>query len=385
MNATKIFPNRSTEKVRSHFFVLTFVCLFVLLFFNSEVRAAPDTKKVLFSFTSFNANNLHPVKAILDDDWRYRINQDADYGVSQTQFELGYQFNQWQVGVGSRIEHYLVTNSDSAKLYKYSKTQFPQSLATQGTSFDLDIQYKMLRARKLWLAHLFEYGHNLRITNKFNYWDPRAFRESKLVGLVNYDGATTGLATMEESYTHKNLLKRPDQKNWNNGQGFSWDLFLHWQISKNTMVSIDLINLFNQVDFDGVGYSKGELNSSTTYRDEQGILRFNPNYRGVEQEITQRLRMPTEQKTTVSYASGSLQYFLEHHNHHLTTTTKMGISKYARWADSEYKLELAYEARHSALHLGVSNEWLSLAMMSDDINLSEAEVLELTLYAKFRF
>ncbi|GAB3003864.1 hypothetical protein GCM10027050_24910 [Psychrosphaera aestuarii] len=333
--------------------------------------------QVEFYADSFNATNIQPIKSILDDHWRERVNDDADFGVSQSRIGVSLKHNNWLIALESRNDHFLVTNPTSASLYQYSKTQFPD----EQTDYHLDIQYKKLQAKGIKLGYQWSVSNNLSITNVFGLWRPSEVRVSELTGQIQFDERITGQAQLEEWYSHKNLLKRPEDKAWNQGHGYSWDIDLMWRPISQLTIQALVKDAYNHVKFDDVGYSAGALNSETTFRDENNILRFNPAYSGVETTKSLSWKLPKTILVNLEYNNEQTLYFVQHEKRSLNLVTLVGVGRKL----NNGVIKAGFDLQNSAMYFAYKNDWFSTAIQSDDLRLNNAEVFRLSMNINFAF
>lgn len=359
--------------------VAVFCSLIPLHVVAEGINEAPHSKNYQLEFyaDSFNATNIQSIKSILDDNWQQEVNGDADYGLSQSKVGLRLKYNHWFIAVESRNDHFLITNPSSASLYQYSKTQFPVGK----TEYELDLQYQKLQSKGIKFGYQWSISNNLSITNVLGLWQPSEVRVSELTGLVQSNERISGQAQLEEWYSHKNLLKRPVNDAWNNGHGYSWDVGLMWRPTPEILLQALLEDAYNNVKFDDVGYSAGALNSETTFRDGNNILRFNPAYSGVETTKSLSWKTPKTILFNLEYNSGQTLYFIQHEKRSLNKVTLIGAGR----ALNHGLVKAGLDVQNEAIYLAYKNDWFSTEIHSDSLRFNKAEVFRLSMNINFVF
>lgn len=327
--------------------------------------------------TSFNSTNIQPISDILKDNWKGGVSKSSDFGLSQSKVGIELVIKNWRLVYETRNDHFLTTNESSARLYQYAKTSF---LATK-SSYDLNIHYRKLQAKGVKLGYTWQPIKTFSMTNYFGVWRPTTVRNSHLLGDVVSEGTVTGVAQLEEWYSYKNLLKRQIGADWGEGTGKTWDLVINWQPTENLILGLDIFDLFSKFDFDHLGYSSGTLNSSTTYRDEDNILRFNPAYSGVESEKPFSWDLPKSISLTASYAKDDIEYLLAINKRDLNTSIVLG----AGFDIAQGVITSGYDIRNKAIKVVYSNSWFEGHIMTDNLDISDAKTFSLSLSANLKF
>ncbi|MDA8622382.1 hypothetical protein N9L48_07020, partial [Psychrosphaera sp.] len=138
---------------------------------------------------------------------------------------------------------------------------------------------------------------------------------------------------------------------------------------------------FSGFEFDRIGYSSGTLNSATTYRDENDILRFNPAYSGVESEKPFSWDSPKSIALTAAYQKNEIEYLLAVNKRDLNTSVVLG----AGVNTAQGVLTSGYDINNKAIQLRYSNSWFEGLVMTDNLNISKAKTFSLSLTASVRF
>lgn len=350
------------------------------LFLGPSVLAS-DLRETIVVNTyadSFTSTNITPIKSIIDDSWETEVNDGADAGISKSNLGAFVQYGAIQLGVESRYDFLIHTNEDTARLYKYAKTKSFETTE----KYQLDIEYQMLRARSFWIGAQIPLYSNFTITNRLYLWHPTVHRNSTLQGEV-IDGVnirTSGYAELEEFYTYRNILKRPENYDWAKGKGVSWNLGVNWQITPDLSVELILKDVYSRFIFDNIGYSRGELKSDTTYRDDNNILRFNPVYSGVES--TRRYRYRPKQTSIVKLryvAEYADLYFNYRHIFNTYTSSIFGAEKTMSIGKVQTSIRLGADLENKAIELGFGRGNFVFNLLSDSLNLDDAKTFGMSV------
>ena len=245
------------------------------------------------------------------------------------------------------------------------------------------MQYQTMRAKSFWIGHQWQLTDSIEITNKVHFWTPQTYRSSYLTGQINHtanqmgeeSGHVSGQANMEEWYTHKNLLKRPEQSTWNDSTGQSWDLAVKWHVSNSVSLNVDIKDLYNAFSFDHIGYSKGTLNSDTTSRDSSGVLRFNPAYRGVESKRRLNVSLPSTTNITLDYQLDNGSLFLNHQR--IEDITRSNVVGYQHNTNNDSAILLGFDVDYHAIQLGYRSGQFVFTLVTDEWQLHRAKNLSL--------
>ncbi|GAA0298268.1 hypothetical protein GCM10009128_16330 [Psychrosphaera haliotis] len=326
---------------------------------------------------SFNATNIQPIKAVIDGNWEQVVSDNSDFGISQSKVGLAIGYSNWMILFETRNDHFLSTNPSSALLYHYSKTDFPANIS----EYDLNIHYQKLQAKGIKVGYEWQLFNRLSMTNVIGFWQPKTHRNSLLTGDVESTPEVTGSAHLLEWYSYKNLLKRPIDKTWSDGKGQSWDVNFHWQPVNNLTLDFGVLDLVSEFKFDHIGYSAGTLQSSTTYRDENNILRFNPAYSGVETEKSYMWKMPKTIYLNASYKINDIEYYLAHEKRFLNKSAIIGAGIKA----GSGQVRAGYDLSNKSLQLKYQNSWIEAGLVTDKLEIDKSKVLSFTLAASMVF
>jgi len=327
--------------------------------------------------------NALSVKSILEDDWQTPPSKSGDYGFSQSLAGISVNLDNWQLSAVKRKDYFLRTNPDSLRLYHHIESEFPEG---QNELYGVDINYRRLKAKGLKLSYTWCIGSSLELTGRLGLWQPEKARHSFLVGNVSSDDSKesdqlTGTAELEEWYTWSNLLKRPGQSKWADSSGVTFDTEVFWTINDKLNLNMVLGDFYSNFQFAHLGYSKGSVNSETSFKDDKNITRFNPAYSGIESEREKVFELPTYRSLTLNFDADVANLVFQYERRDIMDFYRLGINKNINGS----MMTFSYEFAQQSLQFEFNRNWLQLMLATDDLNISKAKQIKLSAVFTYQF
>ena len=319
----------------------------------------------------------------MDDDWQSAPSSSGDYGFSQSLAGMKLETDSWHLSLIKRKDYFLRTNPDSLVLYHFTESEFPTEQVRQ---YEVDINYRQIKALGIKAGYKIEIMPGLLVSGRLGYWHPDKARHSSLVGDVISDDSKdnnqlSGTAELEEWYTWNNLLRRPGDSEWQQGYGVTFDAEVHWRVNDKLDVKLVFEDLYSKFSFENIGYSKGAINSETSFKDDKNITRFNPAYTGVESQREKDLELPTYRSVLVNTELdiGKLQFHYEKRD--IVDFFTLAMEKTLQ----NYQVNLGYEFAKQSVSVEVKKAWFNLLLSTDNLNLSKAKQLKLSAGLSYQF
>ncbi len=351
-----------------------------LLFFLFPINSFATDVKVEFFVLSQSFSNILPVKQLIEDDWKQSPDNKASKGFTQNEMGVSSYWENFSLGVSHRYDYFVFSNPDTAQAFYLDRNDL--ALNSQ-ESYSIDLTLLHQRSNGLRLGYKFEH-QNFSSEIRLGYWDLRATRESNLHGALTSDlhSNISAIAQLEEYYSANNFLHRSNTDDWNtDGSGMTLDIHLTWQPTEKISMQANLKDLYSDFSLDDSGYSKGKIDTEGTFINSVGGVAYLPVYRGIGTNKKHQFKLPKQVELVGLYHSGQISY----------------LTRYKRQGEQNFYyigLELAHENSTTRLSLDIENNapeiqyinnWFSLLLSVDDINIEDAMIFNLGFTISYRF
>jgi len=208
-----------------------------------------------------------------------------------------------------------------------------------------------------------------------------------IVGEDLLDGSTQGTvtATAANEYEFTNVLLdyryRKDDLFYNEtpppeGRGYAFDFDLTWKPDARLELQMHASDLLGRIYWHNAPYTVAHIDSDTKTYDADGYVRFNPTLSGNQggRDFTQTLNSQVMSQITFKLQSKAalLADLL------VTPIKSYPRFGYRRMLGDRNIFDALVNPQDSTLHVRWSYRWLSIAISSDNLNLSKARAFALT-------
>lgn len=272
-------------------------------------------------------SDIAPVYQLIKEQWQQAPQKDASKGFAQHEIGMRYQHSpSIDITLASRYDAFITTNYNAAWLYYTQQQEQPLNLPTTSP---LSLALQQQRSNGIKLAYHWR-------SNRFNasieagYWQVSRARHSTLTGNIASadDNSLQGQLDISEHYSHNNVLKRPNNGQWeNSGTGITLNTSVSWQPSSAWLFQWQARDLFSRFKHSNLGYSQGQLNTNNRFINDNGTKAFRPFYQGIETTRPYRFTLPATHMITTRYQHNQLQWLthIKHQGH--TLFPNIGIAK----------------------------------------------------------
>ncbi|AWB68605.1 hypothetical protein C2869_20355 [Saccharobesus litoralis] len=275
---------------------------FVLFLLIGCLSSAVNAKNIIgVSFDSDSYSSILPIKNMVREDWNKVPSKDADLAFSANSFFAFWQYHNWRLSVGQRIDYWLDTNTDTAIVYYLDKNNLALNYAD---SYELDLSLNQQRSHGLLVGYQWQVTEFLTTFLELGYWQVNELRDSRLSGQVsaNAQNQILGQANFVEHYTDSNFLKRPYLNDWHTeGNGFSVNLNFDWQVNRDWRIFLETRDLWSRFTIDSLALSEGEINTENNFVSNQGFRSFRPIYKGKETNKDYHFALPRKSRVQSQY------------------------------------------------------------------------------------
>lgn len=332
--------------------------------------------KPFVEFSSFSHSEPIAVQAILND-WNAPLNK-GNLAFSLNRAEVGIASSEWQFSVFERQDYLFEFTSDSAKLLYQTNNE--QDF-TVGEQYDLRLKTNSFIARGLKLGYQKPFaGFNIGLAISY------------LEGLDITDGSITGQATAtannqlnfdfdvdyyytEDTLFERNIVSKPK------GSGYGLDLSVDGFVLPAWYTSLKVQDLFAQIHW----WDTPRTIAQGNYIGED-VLDLNSGsapINGTELNNNYVQKIPTKVFWNNQYALSRQHFILaDYYDYSVKQFYSIG---YRFVSDSQFKIDVLYNATAGAWKVGYTNNWLEFNLISDQFEFEKARTLGLYLVLNYKF
>lgn len=347
----------------------------VALLMTQPLQAATQSDHLHFysTFDSHTFSESTSIESLLHD-FRGDI-RSGDHAFTFNRAEAGIQYDWLRVGYAQRYDYFLKFSEDVARLYHAS---VHDETLPPGKINQIALEANHVRAQGPTFGIEVQPLHNLQVALKISSFNADRMVDGKASGQValleedEYSGAVHFLLNSSEDLLLE--MPVPDPQ----GKGYAADVRLDWQITPAWQATLEVLDAYSRIDWEGVLYSDLTANTATVHFDQNGRLHTTPVLSGYQYLID------TEQTLPVKYR-GQVQY--QFSGQHAVFVEEWYVPEYVNQTTLGY-LYLLAEGSHMGGYwntatraVGVMAEWrwLSLRAGTDNLDGREARAWDLAL------
>ena len=317
-------------------------------------------------------SNIAPVLQIIRDDWQSAPNKEASKGFSQTRAELSYLFD---IGISvsalHRMDYFVTTTPLTALGFYLEQHDKPFEV---GKRYPVSLQLSQHRALGLGVAYQHQW-HLFTLQGKVNVWHSDYLRSLNATGEVRagVNGSVLGNVAYQESYSHNNFLKRPNNGEFSSsGQGVSVDINLQYQVNQNWMAQFTIVDVYNSFSANELGYANIDINTKGSFVENKGFSSFRPLLKGQEGQLDYKFTLPRQFYFNSTASDEDLRYSFELNrvgNHNFTI---FGVGKQF----ATQLIMLKYDLYNQVPEISYRNDMLELGLAMDELDPHKAMALK---------
>jgi hypothetical protein len=338
---------------------------------NTQVYA--EQWAVFFDTESFSYSEALPVYDMVIDDMEGDLEQ-GEVAFTHNQFEVGMRRGQWSLSYFYRYDYYLEFDYDTIDLVHRDKNELPVE-ASRDYKIDLDANH--IRAKGIKLAWQFNPIDNLTTKFALSYLQADELIDGRIQGGISTSASNSfsGQLDVDYFYDHDVLLDRETPSP--EGDGYSLDIYLNWQVNDQWRVSASFKDAVNEISWDEAPYTTATLTSSTVDFDDNGFLHTTPSLSGFEGYNKHQQRLPMRSTVNAQYAlSDDFSLTAEVFKVQSTQMPRVGL-QYGLAGNAQ--LALHYDLEAQAVAIKFDNGIFSASYTADDSNFKKAKMLGLQM------
>ena len=357
---------------------LNYIFLLLLVLVSTFSHAST---KVEFFTLSQSFSNILPVKQLIKDDWQQSPNNQASDGFTQNEIGMRSYWNNFSFSVSHRYDYFVFANSDTAEAFYLDRSDL--ALDTKD-NYNIDLKLLHQRSNGIRVGYKFEFK-NFSSDIHIGYWDLQATRESNLKGTLTSDlqGSISAIADLDEFYSSNNFLHRRNTNDWDTGgSGITLDIHLTWRLTDNIRLNANLKDIYSRFTLNNSGFSEGKINTEGTFINSVGGVAYLPVYRGRETEKKHQFQLPEQLSFIGLYNSTKkLSYLAKYKRQGEQDFYYLGVEL----AHENSSTRLSFDIENSAPEIQYTNNWFSLALSIDDLNVENAMILNFGFNLHYSF
>jgi|GEM_PF-2921459 len=347
---------------------ITFCALFLL-------SCVADAKEYAFFAKTQNFYDTEPVYvlSLLDGSFDSPF-FDGKSAVSLDEQEIGFRFRRLSLTWVRKSHTWITFESQTAELLHTVANHLPLLV---GSQYPVQLKAKQYTFQGVRTDYQLFSGPAFQLRLGGTY----------IVGEDLLDGSTEGsvTATAANEYEFTNVLLdyryRKDDLFYNEtpppeGLGYAFDFDLTWKPDARLELSMHASDLFGRIYWRNAPYTVARIDSDTKTYDAEGYVKFNPTLRGNQggRDFTQTLNSQVMSQVTFQLQSKAvlLADFL------VTPVKSYPRFGYRRMLGDRNIFDALVNPQDETLHVRWSYRWLSIAISTDNLNLSKARAFALT-------
>lgn len=343
--------------------------LYGLMTFAPSMGYGKESPRLSFEFDSVNyseATSLHSIAG----HWGDGVTS-GDDALSLSRLYLGYQQGAFSFQYVKRYDIYYRYANDTARFLYLTENQLPLPESDQ---FQLFIEADKSESRG------FRFGYNTWLGDDVEI---SAFL-SLLQATDLQHGSMNGSATVVDSKDfdfsfHSDLVYRDDPLYDRaaedlSGQGYSFDLSLHYIVNGRWDIKIDLFDVAGELKFDDTAFTKADATSNIKTFDENGFVIFDPVISGIEGNKDFTYKFNRQSHLAVDYKLSNENSIVFQH-HHYKNANYQELHYLQRFDSSQLDWNLIPQLKAFGVTFKTHN--FSIGLVTDDLDYKKMKFLSI--------
>ena len=344
--------------------------LYVLMTLAPVLGNCKEDPQFSFEFDSVNyseATSLHSFAG----DWDDHINA-GDVAISLSRLYLGYQHRSFSFQYVLRYDTYYRYANDTVQFLSLTENQLPLA---ENRQYQLYIEADKSASKgfrfgyNTWLSDDIELGAFFSLLRPTNL----------LIGSLN--GTAVAVDSNDYDFSFSSDLVYKDDPLYSraseelSGQGYSFDLAIHYIVNENWDIKIDLLDLAGELTFDDVPFTTADATSDIKNFDENGFVIFDPVVSGIEGNKFFTYKFNTQSHLAVDFKlpDENSIVFLHHHYKNINFQEL----KYVQRFDTN---QIAWNLIPNLKAFGVTfkTPHFSIGLVTDDLDYKKMKFLNIS-------
>lgn len=342
--------------------------------------SASNDIQLIHQFHSEIYTEAQPVKAFVDDFDKPLTEGDSAF--TYNVFELGMKYKGIGIGAQSRFDYLLAFDPDTARYTHTEKNDLP----FENRNYRYYLWGRQATTNGIFLSYDLELlDKKLIVTPKFTYFKSTHFQDARVDGTIFGDEIEGKLEA--EYYFSKDILFKSFTPSENpEGDGYSLDLEIDWQITDDLRVWAAGKDLIYETKYTGAGF----VNGFTT------DIPFTEREDGIDTTPSVRLRTSAyDQEIEYTFERDARYYVGADYRINDKFSTEVKARKFID--DTFFQANLTYhfgdgwalfggyETHSEAFELGIKTQHAGLSVKMDNLSVDDAHYVNLNWFINLGF
>ncbi|WP_054013837.1 hypothetical protein [Pseudoalteromonas sp. R3] len=347
---------------------------------SQEAFSAPDDIQLIHQFHSEIYTEAQPVKAFVEDfDGPLT---EGDSAFTYNLFELGMKYKGIGIGAQSRFDYLLAFDPDTARYTHTEKNDLP----FEQRNYRYYLWGRQATTNGIFLSYdLSLLDNKLIVTPKFTYFKSTHFQEAEVDGTI-FGSEVEGKLQAEYYFSKDVLFKSFTPVDNPQGDGYSFDLSVDWQITKDLRVWAAGKDLMYETKYEGAGFVNG-FTTDIPFTEREGGIDTTPSVRlrtsAYDQEIEYTFERDARYYLGVDYRIND-RFSTELKARKFIDDTFIQANLSYHFSDS-WALFGGYETHSEAVELGIKNDYAGFSVKMDNPDIEKAYYVNLNWFVNLTF
>lgn len=339
----------------------------VIIFFCLMNLSSTARSEISFKFASFSHSQAAPVKQFFNN-LEGPAMRSGNYAFTHTQAEIEKKWKNVSFGVFNRYDHFLEFNNDTAYLVHADKNKLP---VQTNKTFDVYLKANHIHSKGIHLSYLLNITPKINTKLRINYLRADKMTDGELKGtLTTNEDDYIGNLYLDYGYSKDHLLKREEESVL--GEGYSLDVDLEWDLSRNLSVYIQGRDIFSKIYWDKLTYTEAKANTNTISYGPGGVLNSIPTVSGFEGYRQQIQRLPPRYQLLANYQFDKNMAVIPGA---FTYDDYLFPRLAIQWKTNNVSIQTSYNFKSKSVGLQLNNSWLNLGLELDDLKWEKSNTI----------
>ncbi|MCH8618887.1 hypothetical protein [Undibacterium sp. TS12] len=320
----------------------------------------------------WDASDFMPASKI-EGDWNTDFSPRAGRNTSLRRYraELGAGYKDWRLSLEARQDGMLTASASTLAFVRaYKLGGLPQ----QPVSYQLDAQMQSWSGFGIRAGRWFEFGseYQPKVFASVVYYTKPQYRAVQANGAADYidrQHYSFSASEIDANSRYQYLFRQFEPE----ATGYSSSLELDWKLNQVWRIQYQLDDAFNRFAWKNLPELQQSLNSAVVQYDSRGYLNYQPLLQGRNSQGGRSISVPATHTARISYARQQWEFAAQVRHFYGENLPEFSVSKDVAYG----RVSVDLDTRYKSIGLGWNNDWLSLHLQTDKLNLASAKVLGL--------
>lgn len=331
-----------------------------------------DPINVTHANAYFEVDTFTYVEPVTIDSMMNEWDRDFSRGedaLTYNRIEIGFNYKGTGVGYLKRYDYSLKFSEDTSEFYYLIENKMP---LPAGKQYDLAMNVKHAYSDGIRVNRSFAINRDVNTNVAISYLRGLWLTEGKLKGAATIIDANDYDFDFYVDYAYSEdalFDRRVDEPD---GQGYSIDIDVDWQISSDTKASVQVLDLFAEIRWNNAPVTTANATSDTKEYDSDGYVIYNPVLTGYEKYENFTQRLPRKITVDLSHSlSAEYSLLLNSRFYDIRDFHQIGV-QYNKENNTYYSAFYMLEV--DAISLGFQNQYIRCLLTSDAINFDKSHL-----------